>query len=213
MAPAASIEDKFAFLLSCIRWGNNGVVRGCFHSSLLTQPADFHLRWTLNKSPKSVISPRMLRMYRLMIKNCFDPITANAAHSSKRFHRLMKEHGIYQSSSPTGNEGPPANPKTPRATPTSTPAKSGKKRKLDQSTELRDETDDEEAEQVKKKSPTKSRKTSGKGAGKKEEAIAMDLAGTNDESSLNESIAIGGVGEPEDDLEAAVKAEEHADEV
>ncbi len=149
----------------------------------------------------------------MMIKNCFDRITANTAHSSKRFHRLMKEHGIFQNSSATGNEGLQVTPKTPRATPTSTPAKSGKKRKLDHFTEPRDDTDDEEAEQVKKKSPKKSRKTSGAGAGKKGEADAMGLAGTNDGSMLNDSIAVGGFGEPEDILKAAVKVEEHADEV
>ena len=136
----------------------------------------------------------------MMIKDYFDRITANTAHSSKRFHRLMKEHGIYQNSSPTGNECLQVTPKT-------------KKRKLDHFTEPRDETDDEEAEQVKKKSPKKSRKTSGAGAGKKGEANAMGLAGTNDGSMLNDSIAVGGFGEPEDILKAAVKVEEHADEV
>ena len=149
----------------------------------------------------------------MMIKNCFDLITANTAHSSQRFHRLMKEHGIYQSSSPTGNGGLLVTPKTSRDTPTSTPAKSGKKRKLDQFTEPRDETDDEKAEQIKKKSPKKSRKTSGAGAGKKEEAIATGLAGTNDGSMLNDSMAVGEFGEPEDFLKVAVKVEEHADEV
>ena len=152
-------------------------------------------------------------MYRIVLKSCFDLIAAHTTHSSKRFHRLMKEHGIYQNSSPTGNEGLPVSPKTSRATLTRAPAKSGKKRKLDQSTEPPDETDDEEAEQVKKKSPRKSRKTSGKALGKREEGIAVDLAGISEGSILNDSIAVGGFGEPEEGLNAAVKAEEHADEV
>ena len=126
----------------------------------------------------------------------------------------MKEHDIHQSSSPTHSEGLAVTPKTSLATPTSTPAKSGKKRKLDQLTEPRDETEDEEVEQVKKKSPKKSRKTSGAGAGKKKEATAMGIAGASDESMLNDSSAVGGFGEPEGDiLKAAVKVEEHADEV
>ena len=152
-------------------------------------------------------------MYRIVIKSCFNLIAAHTTHSSKRFHRLMKEHGIYQNSSPTGNEGLAVTPKTSRATITRTPAKIGKKRKLDQSTEPQDETNDEGAEQVKKKSPRKSRKTSGTALGKKDEGIAVDLAGASDESMINDSIAVGGFGEPEDGLKAAVKAEEHADEV
>ena len=152
-------------------------------------------------------------MYWIVIKNCFGLITANTTHSSKRFHRLMKEHGIYQNSSPTGNEDLPITPKASRATLTRTPAKSGKKRKLDQSTEPHDDTDGEESEQVKKRSPRKSRKTSGAGAGKKEEASTMSLAGTNDGSMLNDSIAVGGFGEPEEIAKAAIKFEEDAGEV
>ena len=155
----------------------------------------------------------MLRMYRLNNKNYFDLNTTNTAHSSKRYHRLMKEHDIHQSNSPTRNEGLSATPKSSGATPTSTPAKSGKKRKLDQLTEPRDETEDEETEQDKTKSPKKSRKTSGAGAGKKKEAIAMSVADASDEFMLNDSSAVGGFGEPEDILKAAVKVEEHADEV
>ena len=125
----------------------------------------------------------------------------------------MEEHGAHKSSSPTRNEGLPVTPKTSGATPTGAPAKSGKKRKLDQLTEPRDETEDEEVEQVKKKSPKKSRKTSGADAGKGKEAIAMSAASTSDESMLNDSSAVGGFGELEDIMNAAVKVEEHADEV
>lgn len=141
-------------------------------------------------------------MYHAVLNNCFDLITFNDAHSSKRFHRLMKEHGIYQKSSPHGREGLLVTPK-------STPAKSGKKRKLDLFTEPREETDDEEPEQVKKESGKKSRKTSGAASGKKEEEIAMGLASPDDESMLSE----GESGKPEDMLKAAVKVEEHVDEV
>ena len=150
-------------------------------------------------------------MYWILIKNCFNLITANPAHSSQRFHRLMRENGIGQKSSPAGNEGLPVTPKTSRATLTGGPARSGKKRKLDQSMEPRAETDNEEGEHVKKKIP-KSRKKSGAGAGKKEEAIGMGLAGTNDGSNLNDSTAVGELGEPGESFEVAVKAEEHADE-
>ena len=146
-----------------------------------------------------------------MIKNCSDRITADTAHSSQRFHRLMRENGIGQKSSPAGNEGLPVTPKTARATLTRTPAKSGKKRKLDQSTEPRAEIDDEEGERTKKKLP-KSQKTSGAGAGKKEEAIAFGLAGSNDGLNLNDSVAVGELGEPGEPFEAAGKVEEHADE-
>ncbi len=140
-----------------------------------------------------------------MIQNRFDLIPANAAHSSMRFHRLMKEHGIYQNSSPTGDNGLPVIPKTSRAIPPSTPAKSGKKRKLDQSIEPRDDTDDEGAEQVKKKCLKKSRKTSVVAAGKKEEAVAIGPASSNNGSMLNDSIAA------EDALGASIKVEEHGD--
>ena len=117
----------------------------------------------------------------------------------------MKEHGIYQNTSPTGNEELPVTPKTSRATLIRTPAKSGNKRKLDQSTEPHEENDDEEAEEVKESPPKKSRKTSGPRVGKKKEAIAMGLAGTNDGSILDDSTAVGELGN--------VKVEEHDDEV
>ena len=125
----------------------------------------------------------------------------------------MKEHGIYQNGSLTGNEDQPATPKSSQATPTSTPAKSSKKRKLDHLTEPRDKTDDEEVEQVKKKSPKKSRKTSTVAAGKKDEGVAMGPAGTNDESLFNNSIAVGEFDGPEEASSVSVKAEEQADEV
>ena len=119
----------------------------------------------------------------------------------------MKEHGIYQSSSPTGDSGLPVTPKTSRAIPPRTPAKSGKKRKLDQSMEPRDETDDEGVEQVKKTSPKKSRKTAAVAAGKEEEAVTTGLAGSNDWSTLNDSIIA------EETMKASIKVEEHGDEV
>ena len=106
----------------------------------------------------------------------------------------MKEHGIYQNSSLTGNEELSVTPKTARATLTRTPAKPGRKRKLDQSTEPHEETDDEEAEEVKESPPKKSQKTSGTGLGKKKEANAMGLAGTDDGSNLNDFTAVGELG-------------------
>ena len=119
----------------------------------------------------------------------------------------MKEHGIYQNNSLTGNEGLPA-------TPANTPAKSGKKRKLDRPTEPHDKTDnEEEVEQVKKKSPKKSRKMSTVAAGKKEEGTGMSIAGINNGSMPNDSIAVGLFGGHEETSNGSVKAEEHADEV
>ena len=125
----------------------------------------------------------------------------------------MKEHGIYQNGSLTGNEGQPVTPKSSQATPTSTPAKSGKKRKLDDLAEPCDKTDDEEVQQVKKKSPKKSRKASTVAASKKDEGVGKGPAGTNDESLFNDSIAVGEFGGPEEAPSISVKAEEHADEV
>ena len=126
----------------------------------------------------------------------------------------MKEHGIYQNGSLTGNEGQPVPPKSSQATPTSSPAKSSKKRKLDHLTEPRDKTDDdEEPEQLKKKTPKKSRKASTVAAGKKGKGVGMGPAGTNDESMSNDSIAVGEFDGPEETSDVSVKAEEHAGEV
>ena len=126
----------------------------------------------------------------------------------------MKEHGIYQNGSLTGNEGQPVTPKSSKATPTNTPAKSGKKRKVDHSTESHDKTDDEEeVDQAKKKSPKKSRKTSAVAAVKKGKGSDMSIAGINDGSTPKDSTTVGLFGGSEEGSDVSVKAEEHVDEV
>lgn len=153
-------------------------------------------------------------MYRLLIEISLICPAADTAHSSKRFSRLMKEHGIYQNGSLTGNEGQPATPKGSNTTTTNTPTKSGKKRKADHSTESHDKTDgEEEVDQVKKKSPKKPRKMSAVAAGKKKAGKGISTPDINDGSMLDDSIVADLSGGSEEASDVSIKAEEHADEV
>ena len=142
-------------------------------------------------------------MYQLLIQELIDP-SADTTHRSKRYSRLMKEHGINHNGSLTGNGGQATAPKNTQAT--------GKKRKLTDRTETLDETDDgSDADQVKNKSSKKSRKTSALAAVKDEEGLGMSAAGIND-GWVSEEFLAGFLPGPEDTSDGIIKTEEHDDE-
>lgn len=123
MAPASN-EEQFKFLISCIRYSNNGKVGPYSNQFILTSAMLTNTRLTLVKLPKSVTSS-LKAQRKSYLRHCFltsltrspSPITPSLGfyHSSlslqpkqrqsdhlgsaKRYERLMKFHGIHQSQS------------------------------------------------------------------------------------------------------------------
>ena len=125
MAPATN-EEQFKFLISCIRYSNNGKVGSYSNQFILTSAILTTTRLTLAKLPKSVTSS-LKAQRKSYLRHCFlasltrspSPVTPSLGfyHSSlslqpqprqthsdhfgsaKRYERLMKFHGIHQSQS------------------------------------------------------------------------------------------------------------------
>ena len=121
MAPASN-EEQFKFLISCIRYSNNGKVCSCSYQFILTSAILTTSRLTLAKLPKSVTSS-LKAQRESYSRHCFfvsltrspSPVTPSLGSyhsnlslqpeqtqsdhfgSAKRYERLMKFHGIHQS--------------------------------------------------------------------------------------------------------------------
>ena len=123
MAPASN-EEQFKFLISCIRYSNNGKVGSYSNQFILTSAILTATRSTSAKLPKSAILSRRARR-KSYLRHCFlasltpspSPVTSSLGNhysslsfpleqthsdrfgSAKRYERLMKFHGIHQSQS------------------------------------------------------------------------------------------------------------------
>ena len=183
MAPASN-EEQFKFLISCIRYSNNGKVGSYSNQSILTSAILTATRSTSAKLPKSAtLSPKARRKSHLRHRFLAShtpspsPITLSLGfhHSSlslqskqtqsdhfgsaKRYERLMKFHGIHQSQSgstsvSTVREASVASPRRKSPAP---PGTSNKKRKLvnyAETTSNLNTDDDEGLDNVKAESST-----------------------------------------------------------
>ena len=123
MAPASN-EEQFKFLISCIRYSNNGKVGSCSNQFILTSAILTATRWILAKLLKSATLSQKARR-KSYLRHCFlasltpspSPIISSLGfyhsspslqpkqrqsdhlNSAKRYERLMKFHGIHQSQS------------------------------------------------------------------------------------------------------------------
>ena len=122
MAPASN-DEQFKFLISCIRYSNNGKVGSCSNQFILTSAILTATRWISAKLPKSATSsPKGRRKSYLWhfslasltpspfpLPQTSDSTTpvflfnrndeSDHLSSAKRYERLMKFHGIHQSQS------------------------------------------------------------------------------------------------------------------
>ena len=156
MAPATN-EEQFKFLISCIRYSNNGKVDSHSLLFILTSAILTAIRSTSAKLPRSArLSPKAQRKSHL--RHCFlasltpspSPITSSLGFhlsslslqpkqtrsdrlgSAKRYERLMKFHGIHQSQSGSNSVSAvrEASIASPRRKSPAPPSSSNKKRKL-----------------------------------------------------------------------------------
>ena len=88
--PRLNNDEQFKFLISCIRYSNNGKVT--YRRSKLTHPMAKHSRWISLRLPKNVISyPREPRE-----PSYKEPHHHANSPRAKRYERMMKAHGIHQ---------------------------------------------------------------------------------------------------------------------